>query len=937
MKHVRLRFTFVVRFLGFLTAALYLAGEARAVNAITSGDTATAVYDNVYGNPYQDIYIGTWTTDPGVSASPIIGSITGQAILSGPDVVYTTTGRIAGRPIAVGTFYARLTVKFYVGDLNHTLTTATKDITITVLPATATLALGNLSQTYSGSAKTVTVTSSPAEAKSAVTYNSSTTAPINAGSYSVTATVADANYTGSPVSGTLLIAKANQTVSISVPPNTKIGVPVTLSATTTSGLPVTFSIGSGNATVNGSTLICNDANPIILRATQAGNENYNAATGSYALTLAKLNQSVAFADPGAVARGTSVSLSATASSGLPVSYAVISGNATLSGSSLVLNDYDPVVIRATQSGDGAYNAASADLSLRAIINAQTIAFTAPATKNNGDAPFALQATSSSGLPVTLTLVSGPATLSGSTLTLTGLPGTVVLRASQAGDNVFLSAADVTQSITVGSTAPLVYFGSLGTDGKAGDFAIYYDSAKNSGTLVGFTSSTSEGFAVDFTLDGNGDFAVARTTYAVTAGPSAAEIGATRTTSANATARTFHGHFAGTAFTGTIDGLALPLAGTLVAPSGNTASLVGYYRASALDAASGSTSVIVAANGQAYSLAVSDSSVSGARGTITTAGAFTVQSTGSTTITGTVDATSHAVSGSVTTGSSTATFAGLSSTVTPVQRMVNLSMRCGSGAGDDVLIAGFSVTGSAPKQLLLRGVGPALSDYGVSGVLPNPRVRLYRGGDIIAENDNWSAIPSVADLNSATARTGAFPLTSGSKDAAIYLTVDPGNYSLMVYDTNASGIALAEVYDAGNNPGNENQRLVNLSARGRVGTGDAVLIGGFVVTGNSPKKLLVRGVGAGLIPYGVTAALPDPIVRVYRGGTLIIENDNWDATAANTQAVNDASARSGAFALKAGSKDAAVVTTLMPGNYSIVLSGPANTTGIALLELYELSD
>ncbi len=905
---------------------------------ITSPTTATGTY----GQPFS--YQMTFATTPSGFAAEYGPS--GFTFLDNTNYPLPTfniaTGLISGTPNQVGTFLVTLSA----GVVNLTTLTRVfeyKTLTITIQPATATVSLNNLAQPYSGSPKSVVVATSPSGLSNSITYAGSTTPPTNAGSYAVVATIASTNYAGT-ASGTLVIAKADQTISFAsvgrVPPGGMAG----LTASASSGLGASFSVISGNASVSGSTVSFNDTNPVVLRATQAGNGNYNSAFADQTVTPGKLDQSLTFSPVGTITKGTPTTLSATASSALSVSFSLVSGNATLSGSTLTLNDLNPVVVRATQAGDSSYNTTSVDQTITASVFAQTIAFNALITKKNTDAPFALTASSTSNLPITFTLVSGPATISGNTVTLNGAPGTVVVRASQAGNNSYLAASDVTQSFSVQAIAPLVYFGTIGADGKGGDFAIYYSADTRKGTLVGFAYNSAEGFVVDFTLDANSQFVVTSSTLAAATPEPIAKLAdssptaSTLTAQAVAAPRTFRGQIDGAVFTGSIDGLGLALNATLVSPVGSTASLAGLYRASALDAASGSTSVIVAATGQTFALTTSPDLVSGALGTISSAGAFTVQASPTTMVSGSVNPANSSVSGSVQrTGGSTTSFAGVSSTVVAIQRIVNLSLRGSSSQGADILISGFVITGTTPKPVLLRAVGPGLTPFGVAGALPNPRLRLFRGSDMIAENDDWGAIVSISELTGATTRTGAFPLTSGSKDAALYVTLDPGSYTMQVFDPAGSGVALTEVYDASPTAGTDPQRLINLSARGRVGTGDALLIGGFVVTGNSPKRLLVRGVGGGLTAFGVAGALPNPLLRIYRGQNVAVENDDWDSTAAGTQQVTDASTRAGAFPLTAGSKDAAVVTTLVPGAYTVILSGVGTASGVALLEIYELPD
>jgi hypothetical protein len=278
------------------------------------------------------------------------------------------------------------------------------------------------------------------------------------------------------------------------------------------------------------------------------------------------------------------------------------------------------------------------------------------------------------------------------------------------------------------------------------------------------------------------------------------------------------------------------------------------------------------------------------------------------------------------------FAGVASTTTRTDRLINLSSRVQVGSGR-ILITGFVVGGPTPKRVLLRAVGPTLAGFGVTGALANPRLQLFDAtGQVIAENDDWSG----ADTTAAMAQVGAFGFAAGAKDAALLVTLAPGAYTMQVAEVGGTGVALAEIYDASLNPNADYQRLVNISTRGEAGIGENVLIGGFIITGNSPKKVLVRGIGPGLAAFGLTGTLADPRLRVYRGSELVAENDNWSAVPAEATAAAQAARDTGAFALATGSKDAALILTLMPGAYTgQVSSADGASTGTALVEIYEL--
>lgn len=278
---------------------------------------------------------------------------------------------------------------------------------------------------------------------------------------------------------------------------------------------------------------------------------------------------------------------------------------------------------------------------------------------------------------------------------------------------------------------------------------------------------------------------------------------------------------------------------------------------------------------------------------------------------------------------------LAQTAPRTDRLVNLSARVQVGDGTRVLISGFVVAGTAPKQVIVRAVGPGLSAFGVGGALPNPKIILYRGTTFVHENDDWQASPNPAELAAATVRVGAFPLAAGSRDAAIHASLAPGSYTAIVSDVGGvAGQALIEIYDAGASATPEFQRLVNISARGEV-TAANVLIGGFIVAGNTPKRLLIRGAGPALAGFPVGTPLADPVLRIYnRAGAVVGQNDNWESGQPAAE-VAAAAVATGAFPLAAGSRDAATIVTLPPGEYTAHVASGTGVPGVALVEIYEL--
>jgi hypothetical protein len=280
------------------------------------------------------------------------------------------------------------------------------------------------------------------------------------------------------------------------------------------------------------------------------------------------------------------------------------------------------------------------------------------------------------------------------------------------------------------------------------------------------------------------------------------------------------------------------------------------------------------------------------------------------------------------------------TVTPVSRISNLSIRSQVAAGTGALTMGLTVGGAdtrGTKPLLIRAIGPTLGAFGVGDALTDPRLAVLSGSAVIAENDDWGG---GAQLSATFAAVGAFGFSSpASKDAALAFTPGSGGYTVRIAgDGSTGGVALAEVYDTSladdflvTTP-----RLTNVSALTQAGTDGDVLIAGFAISGTKPLTVLVRGIGPTLAAFGVGDALADPKLELFRGGTssAMSTNDNWGASL-NPAEIVAAAARVGAFALALDSKDAVLLLTLPPGSYTAQVSGVAQTTGTALVEVYEV--
>ena len=242
------------------------------------------------------------------------------------------------------------------------------------------------------------------------------------------------------------------------------------------------------------------------------------------------------------------------------------------------------------------------------------------------------------------------------------------------------------------------------------------------------------------------------------------------------------------------------------------------------------------------------------------------------------------------------------------RLANISTRGRVGTGDYVMIAGF-VVADAPKRVMIRALGPSLP---LSDTLADPVLRLHDAtGRVIAANSNWrdSQLQEIAG-------TGIPP--SHDAEAALLVTLGPGAFTAIVSGTDStSGRALVEVYDFAPESG----RLTNISTRGYVGTGDDVLIGGFVISGPEAKGVAVRGLGPSL-RSSVPGVLPDTSLELYNGNNQpLIAASGWPQGATHPLAPPDPA-------------ESAIFYGLVPGSFTAILKSPSGATGIGLIEVYD---
>jgi len=256
---------------------------------------------------------------------------------------------------------------------------------------------------------------------------------------------------------------------------------------------------------------------------------------------------------------------------------------------------------------------------------------------------------------------------------------------------------------------------------------------------------------------------------------------------------------------------------------------------------------------------------------------------------------------------------------------NISTRLSVQTGDNALIGGFIITGTQPKSVLLRAIGPSLANANppVAGALADPILELHSGATILATNDNWMDAPNKQEIIDST-----IPPTD-DLESAILMPLDPGSYTAIVRGVNdTTGVALVEAYDLDNAV---DSKLANISTRGLVQTGDNVLIGGFIVLGPDTQQVIVRAIGPSLANANppVPGALADPTLELHNpDGSTLASNDNWRDTqedeiiATTIPPTDDA--------------EAAVVATLVPNAYTAIVRGVNDTTGVALVEVYALA-
>ncbi len=761
----------------------------------------------------------------------------------------------------------------------------------------------------------------------------SLTPPATTSSALYTLVISDGVATVTTTPAAVFVTRRPQTITFNAPASAASASSLTLEATASSGLPVSFAIASGAGSLAGRILTGNGG-PIVVRATQTGSGTFEPAA-TVERTIAFISGAISpfLTIPPSdqtVLAGTAVTLRAV-SVGTPTptyqwakNGAAIAGatGATLSLATVALVDAGRYTVTATNVAGT--STASAEL----IVRAAPAVVTPPVTQTVIAGRSVTLSAVVTGFPApTFQWRKDGRAIAGATraeLVLAGLTpvsaGSYDVVATNALGTVTSAAAvlSVTQRDFSGT-----YRGTIGSG--AGEIALFVRRNGPATVLAHLTSGAAGISAPAVTVDLNGNFS--------------ATVPLVAASVRNVTLRGAIDEAAGT-ITGAIAELNLTFTASRAEPLSSVPAPTGLYVGGVIGGAT-AASVLVGPDGQAFALLLNGTVVDSASGSLSADGRLAATTYARAALD--LGFTSFGMRGTLRPASgATSSMTGVPDAQAGRQHLVNLSVR-GATAPEAPLITGFAIGGTAAKQVLIRVAGPALAraPFNLTGALADPALQLYRVSTVIGQNNDWGSPASgTAALTAAATRAGAFPFATGSADAALLTTLPPGVYS--VQTAGGTGFVLAEIYEvpvADEVPGS--RRLVNVSTLGPVAPG-VPLIAGFVIEGPGPQRVLVRAAGATLAgaPFNVAGALPNPQLVIFQGASALKSNDDWfrDAEAA---AIRDAAARANAFAFAAQSVDAALLLFLEPGAYTAVISASAAApaaqgTGLALVEIYDAS-
>ncbi len=714
------------------------------------------------------------------------------------------------------------------------------------------------------------------------TVSDSSVSGVAAGTCTVAANQAgDTSNAAAPqVTGSITVGPGSQTIgAIGLSTALTVGGTSTASATASSGLAVSFGSSTPSiCTVSGSLVTGVSVGTCTLSAGQIGTANYTAAAPVVQDFTVRNNQAIGLISftPATLIVGGTTSASASATSSLAVSFDSASLSVcTVSGSTVSGVSAGTCTITGNQDGNSSYVAAPAVVQNIDVLASQTIGAISflPATLSVGGSSTA-NASATSGLAVTFSSTT-PSICSVSGSSVSGVAaGTCTIAANQAGNSAYAAAPQVTGSITVNLRSQTIGTISFSPATLAVGGSSTASATASSGLAVIFSSTTPS---------------------ICTVSASSVNGVATGTCSIAADQPGNASYAAAPAITQSITVSLSGLSSQSIGPISFLPTTLAVGGTTTASATASSGLAVIFSSATPSICTVSGSSVSGvAAGTCSIA----------------ADQPGNA------------SFAAAAQVTQPIpvtaaaSSLSNISTRAQAQTGDNVTIGGFVISGSTPKTVLIRARGPSLAALGVPGVLANPTVTLYSGSTALATNDNWGS----ASNQAAIAATGLAP--TNAQESAILTTLSPGAYTAIVSGVAGStGIGIVEVIEIDR----PESQLINISTRGQVQTGDSVMIGGFVISGSTPKTVLIRARGPSLVALGVPGVLANPTVTLYSGSTALATNDNWGSASNQAAIVATGLAPTNA-------QESAILTTLNPGAYTVIVSGVAGSTGIAIVEV-----
>jgi hypothetical protein len=260
---------------------------------------------------------------------------------------------------------------------------------------------------------------------------------------------------------------------------------------------------------------------------------------------------------------------------------------------------------------------------------------------------------------------------------------------------------------------------------------------------------------------------------------------------------------------------------------------------------------------------------------------------------------------------------------PPVKLVNISTRAFVQTGDNIIIGGLIVSGTGPKKVVLRAIGPSLSNSGIANPLQDPVLELHdAAGGVLATNNNWGD----ASNKQAIIDSGLAP--GDNLESAILVDLNPGGYTAVIRGSNnGTGVAVVEAYDVAPSA---SSKFGNISTRAFAQTAENVIIGGLIVAGSTSENVVVRAIGPSLTQFGIGNGLLDPFLEIRdNNGGLLASNDNW-MDASNKQAVIDSGLA------PRHNLESAILTSLNPGSYTAIVRGVQNGTGVAVVEVFGLN-